>query len=36
LLLPQARELLQPPGFFRTSPAHHNLDAFFAVVLGRQ
>jgi 16S rRNA (cytosine967-C5)-methyltransferase len=36
LLPPQARELLQPPGFFRTSPAHHNLDAFFAVVLGRQ
>lgn len=35
LLPPQARELLQPPGFFRTSPAHHNLDAFFAAVLRR-
>ncbi len=35
-LLPlPAQELLQPPGFFLTSPAHHNLDAFFAVVLVR-
>ena len=33
LLPPSARELLQPPGFFRTSPAHHNLDAFFAAVM---
>jgi 16S rRNA (cytosine967-C5)-methyltransferase len=33
-LLPlPARELLQPPGFFRTSPAQQNLDAFFAAVL---
>ena len=35
LLPPPARQLLQPPGFFRTSPAHHNLDAFFAVHMVR-
>ena len=36
LLPPTARDFLQPPGFFRTSPAHHNLDAFFAAVLRRE
>ena len=30
-----AREFLQPPGFFRTSPAEHHLDGFFAAVLKR-
>jgi 16S rRNA (cytosine967-C5)-methyltransferase len=34
-LPPQARHLIQPPGFFRTSPAEHNLDAFFAAVLAK-
>jgi 16S rRNA (cytosine967-C5)-methyltransferase len=34
-LPPPARELLQPPGWFRTSPAEHDLDAFFAAVLAR-
>jgi len=34
-LPPPARELLQSPGFLRTSPALHNLDAFFAAVLVR-
>jgi 16S rRNA (cytosine967-C5)-methyltransferase len=34
-LPPQARLLIQPPGFYRTSPADHNLDAFFAGVLAR-
>jgi 16S rRNA (cytosine967-C5)-methyltransferase len=32
-LPPAARPLIQAPGFFRTSPAEHNLDAFFAAVL---
>jgi 16S rRNA (cytosine967-C5)-methyltransferase len=32
-LPPPARELLQPSGWFRTSPAEHNLDAFFAAML---
>ncbi len=36
LMPPPARELLHPPGFFRTSPARHNLDAFFAAVMRRQ
>jgi 16S rRNA (cytosine967-C5)-methyltransferase len=31
----QARPLIQPPGFYRTSPADHDLDAFFAAVLAR-
>jgi 16S rRNA (cytosine967-C5)-methyltransferase len=32
--MPQsARGLVQPPGFFRTTPEGHDLDAFFAVVL---
>jgi 16S rRNA (cytosine967-C5)-methyltransferase len=30
-----AREFLQPPGFFRTIPARHNLDGFFAALLVR-
>jgi 16S rRNA (cytosine967-C5)-methyltransferase len=34
-LPPQARTLIQPPGFFRTSPADHHLDAFFAAVLAK-
>jgi len=34
-LPPQARHLIQPPGFYRTSPADHNLDAFFAAVLAK-
>jgi 16S rRNA (cytosine967-C5)-methyltransferase len=34
-LPPQARHLIQPPGFYRTSPADHNLDALFAAVLAR-
>jgi 16S rRNA (cytosine967-C5)-methyltransferase len=34
-LPPQARLLIQPPGFYRTSPADHHLDAFFAAVLAR-
>jgi 16S rRNA (cytosine967-C5)-methyltransferase len=35
LLPPQARDLIEPPGFFRSSPEDHNLDAFFAAVLAR-
>jgi 16S rRNA (cytosine967-C5)-methyltransferase len=34
-LPPQAEPLIHPPGFYRTSPADHNLDAFFAAVLAR-
>ena len=34
-LPPQAQPLIQPPGWFRTTPADHNLDAFFAAVLAR-
>ena len=34
-LPPQARPLIHPPGWFRTSPSDHNLDAFFAAVLAR-
>ncbi len=30
-----AREFLQPPGFFRTIPARHHLDGFFAALLVR-
>jgi 16S rRNA (cytosine967-C5)-methyltransferase len=30
-----ARDLIHPPGFFRTSPADHNLDGFFAALLTR-
>ena len=32
----QARILIQPPGWFRTAPSDHNLDAFFAAVLARK
>ena len=35
-LPPPARQLIQAPGFYRTSPAEHNLDAFFAAVLARR
>ena len=35
-LPPAARSLVQPPGFFRTSPAEHDLDAFFAAVLAKE
>ena len=35
-LPPAARALVQPPGFFRTSPAEHDLDAFFAAVLAKE
>jgi 16S rRNA (cytosine967-C5)-methyltransferase len=35
LLPPPARELLQPPGFFCTTPAHNNLDGFFGAVMVR-
>jgi 16S rRNA (cytosine967-C5)-methyltransferase len=34
-LPPPARPLVHPPGWFRTSPEDHNLDAFFAAVLAR-
>lgn len=33
LLPPQAQALVQPPGYFRSSPEEHDLDAFFAAVL---
>jgi 16S rRNA (cytosine967-C5)-methyltransferase len=36
LLPPPARQFLQPPGFFRTTPAHHHLDGFFAAVVVRE
>jgi 16S rRNA (cytosine967-C5)-methyltransferase len=36
LLPPAARRLVQPPGYFRTSPAAHGLDAFFAAVLAKE
>ncbi len=31
-----ARFLVQAPGFFRTSPEEHNLDAFFAALLAKE
>jgi 16S rRNA (cytosine967-C5)-methyltransferase len=34
-LPPPARDLIHPPGFFRTSPADHDLDGFFAALLAR-
>jgi len=34
-LPPAAQSMLEPPGFFRTYPATHNLDGFFAAVLVR-
>ncbi len=30
-----ARDLVQPPGWFRTSPADHDLDALFAAMLAK-
>ncbi len=36
-LLPAAAQLLvQAPGYFRTSPAEHDLDGFFAVLLAKK
>jgi 16S rRNA (cytosine967-C5)-methyltransferase len=35
LLPPQARDLVQAPGFFQSSPEDHDLDAFFAALLLR-
>jgi len=35
LLPPPAREFLQAPGFFRTSPVQHGLDGFFAALMVR-
>jgi 16S rRNA (cytosine967-C5)-methyltransferase len=35
-LLTPARQFLQLPGFFHTTPAHHHLDGFFAALLVRQ
>jgi 16S rRNA (cytosine967-C5)-methyltransferase len=32
-LLPPQTHLVQPPGYFRSSPEEHDLDAFFAAVL---
>ncbi|MHB9072135.1 MAG: 16S rRNA (cytosine(967)-C(5))-methyltransferase RsmB [Desulfobaccales bacterium] len=32
-LLPPEAHLVKPPGFFRSSPEEHDLDAFFAAVL---
>jgi 16S rRNA (cytosine967-C5)-methyltransferase len=34
-LPPPARVLIQSPGFYRTSPAEHHLDGFFAAVLAK-
>jgi 16S rRNA (cytosine967-C5)-methyltransferase len=31
-----ARFLIEPPGFFRTSPEEHDLDAFFAALLAKE
>jgi 16S rRNA (cytosine967-C5)-methyltransferase len=31
-----ARQFFQSPGFFRTTPAHHHLDGFFAALLRRE
>jgi len=31
-----ARSLIEPPGFFRTSPEEHDLDAFFAALLAKE
>jgi 16S rRNA (cytosine967-C5)-methyltransferase len=35
-LPPPARDLVTPPGYFRSSPKDHNLDAFFAAVLAKE
>jgi len=32
----RARSLIEPPGFFRTSPEEHDLDAFFAALLAKE
>ncbi len=34
-LPPPARELIHPPGWFRTAPEEHNLDVFFAALLAK-
>jgi 16S rRNA (cytosine967-C5)-methyltransferase len=31
-----ARSLINPRGFFRTSPAEHDLDGFFAALLAKE
>ncbi|MCX5890920.1 MAG: 16S rRNA (cytosine(967)-C(5))-methyltransferase RsmB [Deltaproteobacteria bacterium] len=36
LLPAPARILVQPPGYFRSSPAEHDLDGFFAALLARE
>jgi 16S rRNA (cytosine967-C5)-methyltransferase len=36
LLPASARVLVQPPGFFRSSPAEHGLDGFFAACLTKE
>ena len=36
LLPASARFLMQPPGFFRSSPADHDLDGFFAALLAKK
>lgn len=36
LLPAPARLLVQPPGFFRSSPADHGLDGFFAALLSKK
>jgi 16S rRNA (cytosine967-C5)-methyltransferase len=36
LLPPAAQSMVKPLGFFRTSPAAHNLDGFFAAALERK
>ena len=36
LLPAPARLLIQPPGYFRSSPAEHDLDGFFAALLARE
>ncbi|MFZ5450553.1 MAG: 16S rRNA (cytosine(967)-C(5))-methyltransferase RsmB [Thermodesulfobacteriota bacterium] len=35
-LPPAVQSMMEPPGFFRTSPAAHNLDSFFAAVIVRK
>ncbi len=35
LLPAPARQLVSPPGYFRTSPADHDLDGFFAALLAK-
>ena len=33
---PYGLSLIEPPGFFRTSPEEHDLDAFFAALLAKE